>query len=192
MDTSTVGREAEKWAVFPLRRSNSALKFVWTDSNQRPPPRCRMLASSPPPLHRGAFFQFPFRWNYAGNKFTGKKTWKIHLCVLCWCLQALRRNSCAWTRYFEVGIYPALDFRMYFCLPILYILTGSFNQFKNWNLWNFKNLVGCFDLVNLKSVVNSNQDYFDNMVKKNCYRILCKRRSYFLAFYDPLGSPQEL
>ena len=35
-------------------------------------------------LHRGAFFQFPFQWSYYydSNKYNGKETGKMHLCVL--------------------------------------------------------------------------------------------------------------
>ena len=40
-------------------------------------------------VHRGAFFQFPFRWfySYGSNKSTGKETGKTHICALsppCW------------------------------------------------------------------------------------------------------------
>jgi hypothetical protein len=37
-----------------------------------------------PPLHRGAFYQFPFWWIYysGSNKSTGKETGKTHLCAL--------------------------------------------------------------------------------------------------------------
>ena len=37
------------------------------------------------PVHRGAFYQFPFRWiyYYGSNKSTGKETGKTHLCALC-------------------------------------------------------------------------------------------------------------
>ena len=35
-------------------------------------------------VHRGAIFQFPFRWiyYYGSNKSTGKETGKTHLCAL--------------------------------------------------------------------------------------------------------------
>ena len=35
-------------------------------------------------VHRGAFYQFPFRWiyYYGSNKSTGKETGKTHLCAL--------------------------------------------------------------------------------------------------------------
>ena len=40
--------------------------------------------SSPTPLHKGAFFQFLFRWiHYChSSKSTGKETGKTHLCAL--------------------------------------------------------------------------------------------------------------
>ena len=36
------------------------------------------------PLHRGAFYQFPFRriYYYGSNEFTGKETGKTQLCAL--------------------------------------------------------------------------------------------------------------
>ena len=37
-----------------------------------------------PPLHRGVFCQFPFRWiyYYGSNKSTGKETGKMHPCAV--------------------------------------------------------------------------------------------------------------
>ena len=45
----------------------------------------RLLGKSEYTVHRGAFFQFPFRWiyYYGSNKSTGKESGKTHLCALC-------------------------------------------------------------------------------------------------------------
>ena len=63
-----------------------------------------------PEVHRGVFFQFPFRWiyYYVSNKSTEKETGKSHLCAVGWWIQKVQKcidviygwslDSCAVTR----------------------------------------------------------------------------------------------
>ena len=69
------------------------------------------VCSGTPPVHRGAFWQFPFRWiyYYDSNKSTGKETGKTHLkqdktsitrrhtpcrCLDLFCKIQVRQRSC--------------------------------------------------------------------------------------------------
>ena len=131
-------------------------------------------------MHRGAFYQFPFRWIYYCHISTRKETGKTHLSAVCWGWMLLEKR---WLiSYFKFKNFSIKQ--VIFIIEIISMRVKVHTQKKIWRFFSliFKNFCSFKHFFqNLKCLKHnkSNFFYFNHLAVK-CFAHTWKAQKFSL------------